>query len=421
MLGSPVVRPQSILPVRFSGITRAPLNPGHKVSVPIAHTRDHGRQAVDGCPHSHALTSVPAEVFSVSEIPSHFSANCGVCGTRVTPSSKYAGRRVKCPDCETPIPIPSIEDYLERKRRDELMAPTQPDEVGAYSVEAPIERPQVKMTYTSQKAIVHRVNQVKKKLKPPKWVFFSDVFNLPWQTKQTALRWSWMCGGLTFAGLLGALCQFAIEQAGMLGMIAGLFFVMGQAWFAAWAMAYAASCSFSIIQDTASGLKVVEGWPDGGFRDWMMDFLVALYVLAISGFIAYLVSQPVGLALSPVFPSITAMHLHLFVIHGLLFPIAFLGALDADSIWLPFSGTILRSLIRIPHWWLLFYVLLGALWGAATAVVFPALVYSVAIGSVLGGPVLGSVLFISARLIGRLAWKISDDATRVDDDDDDDE
>lgn len=332
--------------------------------------------------------------------------------------SKHAGRRVKCPDCETPIPIPTIDEYLARKRDEELMAPAQPEEVEPYTVEAPTERPIVKMTYTSRKVVTNRVSG---RTKPPKWVFFSDVFTLPWQTKQTALRWSWMCVGLSFAGLLGALSVWVVREAGMLGMIAGMFFTMGLAWFSAWSLAYAASCSFSIIQDTASGSKIVDGWPDGGFRDWIMDFWVALYVVAISGFIAFVASHPVGFILGLVFPNLAGMHTHLFVMHGLLFPIAFLGALDADSIWLPFSGTITRSLVRIPQWWLLFYLILAAMWGAAAAAVFPLLVFSSAAGVIVGGPVLGSVLWISARLLGRLAWKINDDATRIEDDGEDDD
>ena len=327
---------------------------------------------------------------------------------------------MKCPDCDTPIPIPTIEEYLTRERDKELMAPAQPDELEPYKVEAPTQRPAMKMTYTSQKAVIHRENRTKKRPKPPKWVFFSDVFNMPWQTKQTTLRWSWMCGGLSLAGVLGAIGAWTVQEAGMLGMIAGLFFTMGMAWFSAWSLAYASSCAFSIIQDTADGSKIVEGWPDGGFRDWMMDFLVALYVAVVSGFIAYLAAQPIGLALAVVFPNIAGMHLHLFVLHGLLFPVAFLGALDADSIWLPFSATISRSLLRIPHWWLLFYILLAAVWCAAIAVTFPLMVFSSAAGAIVGAPAIGSVLWISARLLGRLAWKINDDATRTDDEDDDD-
>ncbi len=356
----------------------------------------------------------------MSEIPAHFGVNCGVCGTRVTPPSKYAGRRVKCPDCETPIPIPTIEQYLARQRDQELMAPIQPEDQEPYAMQAAVERPAVRLTYTSEKSIIRRFKH-RKPPKPPKWVFFSDVFNLPWQTKTTALRWCWLSGGLSFSGLLGALSAFIIQDAGFAGMIAALFFVMAQAWFSAWSFAYAASCSFSIIQDTASGLKIVEGWPDGGFRDWMFDFLTTLYVVFVSGFVAFVVASPLDLVFEPLLPQLAGTNAHLFLIHGLLFPVAFLGALDAPSIWLPFTGTVTRSLLRIPHCWLLFYVLLAVVWGIVFAAVFPLLIYMTWFGALVGGPILAGALFISARLLGRLAWQIGEDASRVDDDEDDDD
>lgn len=335
--------------------------------------------------------------------------------------SKHAGRRVKCPDCETPIPIPTVDEYLKRQRDKELMAPTQPEELEPYKVEAPTQRPVMKMTYTSQKAVVHRENQVKELPKPPKWLFFSDVFNLPWQTKKTALRWGWMSAGLTFSTVLAALGALVVAAAGFLGMIAALFFTMGVAWFAAWALAYAASCAFCIILDTSSGSKMVESWPDGGFRDWMMDFLATLYVAVVSGFIAYVLSIPLGLVIGIAFPDLAATQMHLFALHALLFPVAFLGALDAESIWIPLSGTINRSLMRIPHWWLLFYVVAGAAWGIGIGIIMGLALVLPPAGLLVGGPIVGALLWISARLLGRLAWKINDDAGRVDDGDEDDD
>jgi len=55
--------------------------------------------------------------------PKYIAVVCGVCATRMTPPSKHAGRRVKCPDCETMCPIPTVEQLKERHRDEQLAEP----------------------------------------------------------------------------------------------------------------------------------------------------------------------------------------------------------------------------------------------------------------------------------------------------------
>jgi hypothetical protein len=61
-------------------------------------------------------------------------ANCKVCGTRVTPDVRHAGKTVECPDCFSPIAIPSLEQHAQNegiKKKEEVR---QPEDVGTYGL-----------------------------------------------------------------------------------------------------------------------------------------------------------------------------------------------------------------------------------------------------------------------------------------------
>ena len=108
------------------------------------------------------------------------------------------------------------------------------------------------------------------------------------------------------------------------------------------------------------------------------------------------------------------------IIQAFLFPPAILSALDADSILLPYSEMTLRSLVRIPLTWLKMLLLLLTVWLIAAGVLTPLLIHVPLLSGIAAGPIIASAIFISARLIGRQAWLIGEDASRVDPIDDDD-
>lgn len=343
-----------------------------------------------------------------TDTPEYLAAICGVCGTRVTPKAKHAGRKVKCPDCYTPIPIPTLEQHQQRRAEEVLHKPIQPKQTTGYTLREQIEIPEPRMSFAREQARIRRV----KRPKPPKSTFFSNVFEFPWKTSDALSRWICLTIGLTLNGLIWSINMWMLNEYGSGGMIGVGFFLLAQIAFATWSLAYAASCSFAIIQDTASGLHQIEGWSDEGLRDWMSELVAALCAFLVSGFVSYIPAKLLSYGIGVLTPQ-------LFLIHALLFPAALLSSLDSRSLLLPWSDMIFRSLSRIPGHWLLCYFLIGLIWVSVGGVLLAAALFSYWLGGLLSGPLLASAIFISARLLGRLGWKIGDDASRLDEDDDD--
>ena len=69
----------------------------------------------------------------------YIAAYCKVCNTRVTPKAKFAGRRIKCPDCFTSIQIPTLEEHRAQQEAAKLREPNQPEEQQPYALKVPIE------------------------------------------------------------------------------------------------------------------------------------------------------------------------------------------------------------------------------------------------------------------------------------------
>lgn len=342
----------------------------------------------------------------------YIAAYCKVCNTRVTPKAKFAGRRIKCPDCFTSIQIPTLEEYQAKQAAEKLKEPTQPEEHEPYALNKPIESPELPPARIFEEQA--KIRNVRKRPKPPKHPFFSNVFQFPWSDAGTLVRWGMISGGLSLAGAFGALILLLVTKGGLFGAIPGLFLVTAQMVVLVWTLSYTSSCAFTIIQDTGAGLDKAEGWPDGGVREWLADFVAVTYVFFVSGFVSLMLAYPLQ-------PIVGMLGLPTLIIHGILFPPAILSALDADSIVLPYSEMMLRSLVRIPGKWLQMLGLFLGVWLLVGSLLVPAAMFSSVLAGIAGGPIVAAAIFISARLIGRQAWLIGEDASKEDPIDDDDD
>lgn len=329
----------------------------------------------------------------------------------MTPSAKFAGRRIKCPDCGTSIQLPTLEQHRQQQQAARLREPNQPEEHEPYKLNAVIESPELPPVRIFEEQA--KIRNVRKRPKPPKRPFLSNVLEFPWSDAGTLSRWGMISGGLSITGLFGSVILTLVEKGGLPGAIPGLFLVTAQMVVATWSLSYASSCAFTIIQDTGAGLNKVEGWPEGGVREWLADLVTVVYVFFTSGFVSYLIAYPLQPVTGMIGPPV-------FIIQGILFPPAILSALDADSILLPYSEMTLRSLIRIPILWLKMLAILFCVWLVAGAILGPLVLFVPVLAGIVAGPVIAAAIFISARLIGRQAWLIGEDASKADPIDDDD-
>ena len=348
---------------------------------------------------------------SSSKKKTYIAAYCKVCNTRVTPKAKFAGRRIKCPDCFTSIQLPTLDEYREKQAAAKLREPVQPEEHGAYGLSEPIESPELPPTRIFDEQA--KIRQVRKRPKPPKRPFFSNVFQFPWSDPPTLARWALISGGLAVSGVVVAFNYALVTQSGLVGAIPVLFLTIAQLAITTWTMSYASSCVFSIIQDSAAGLNKVEGWPEGGVREWMADLIALVYIFFAAGFVSYLIAFPLGLLTGMLGPFVVT-------IHGILFPPAILSALDADSVFFPYSKMTLRSLKRIPLKWVQMTALIFGVWLTAAGTVIPVVYLSPIAAGAAAGPVVAAAMFISARLLGRQALLVGEDASRAEEENNDD-
>jgi hypothetical protein len=176
----------------------------------------------------------------------------------------------------------------------------------------------------------------------------------------------------------------------------------GWAIVAAYTFAYAAHSYLVVAQATAAGLDRVE-WGDDPILDWLPE---ALYV----GGIVLIWLMPAGLLWRGLrhdfLPNEPALRFLLLAVPGLwlLYPIGLLSSLASSSRWVPVSPRVLARLLRVFPSMMLFYLLTGVLFAAASACTYVGLFtegwYVLPLAAIAGS----AVLLIHARLVGRIAW-----------------
>lgn len=388
-------------------------------------------------------------------LPSHdVSLTCPDCGTQVAATRDFIGREISCPACLASITVPADADRARPQSRpadqpsvaattsplpceptqttpddsyrlaffgdDKPISPpiapqqleeteeaetfslaaatgrsSEADDAVTYSLGQQVERPPVKIEVF--KAISH----VKREQRPPppQSLFFSNVFQFPWSSAGAVLNWGYLTIGLTLQGLLGAFCVWLLETMGRTGWLGIGFICMGLVWVGLWSLSFASSLSVAIVTETAAGMDRVEGWGEGGWRDWLFDFMLLLWIYVFSGFVC----MPLALLLREL---IGVLSPQLVVMQFFVFPALWLSAMDSESVLIPFSSIVFGSLRRIPGTWLKFYGLVLALLIPSVTILAVTSYFSAWAGALIGGPVWASIILIYARLLGRLGYAV---------------
>lgn len=164
----------------------------------------------------------------------------------------------------------------------------------------------------------------------------------------------------------------------------------------AYIVAYAAHVFATIAQQTAAGLDAVE-WPKDPWYDWIgkalhLAWLVAFWVV------------PLGFVLRVIGPESLAASTTLYVgvpagLFWLLVPITLLSSFSAGSPWVLLRPEVLRRMARGPAATLGFYLLTAPLCVLGGAALYATLAHRLFYAL----PVLATVLFLYARLVGRYA------------------
>lgn len=331
------------------------------------------------------------------ELPKSITVICRKCGARLDPVLKAEPRRVRCPDCQLPVAVPSL-DEIRRAERRKAKAAKQRPEVAQYVLTAPVEVHTVRAPYLEKQGEIRR-----EKFDPaPQSLFFSNTFTFPW-SDDARPRFIFMTIAWTVLGVFFGLMVLLVQVFGMEPLMAAGIFALPALAIGMLAAAYSAACCLPVVTDTAAGADRIDAWPEPVVKEWAVQLLYVSFigVEAIVGayFIGRFVEQFTGWS---VWPRLLAT--------DLLFPIILLASLEAGSVFTPWSGPIFRSLYKSWLSWLGFYVITTTMWFAFGAVITALGLFVPPLIALLPGPIFAALLLIYARLLGRLAWQASQDA-----------
>jgi len=358
------------------------------------------------------------EAPSVAEMlaaqPKYIAVVCRMCQTLMHATEDQVGKKLKCPDCGTANLVPPLEApakpvaVLTRDEDDlEIDATLDPGERPAVMI--PPRRP---MLYEEERE-AERARQAEKEARGdrrgpkyhhdgrpamPRWPLVTRV--LPFLfSSGVRVRWAVLSVGLMIVGGLFLLGAWMMSQ-GEFGVVGGFnFMIMAFVVLAIWLTA-ASAIVVTIVTESSEGNDTIERWPSSVFTEWAGELMYVGFAALVSpcpGWLAgrQLVGNPVAQAI-------------LFLASVLVFfPIILLSQLDVGSPFGIGSARVLASLIRFPLTWLFFYGELAALAAVCVGLTFLIDQFAPAL-AVLTAPLYVAALFLAARLLGRLGWKLAE-------------
>ena len=340
-----------------------------------------------------------SESVSAVQHPDDFiTVVCPTCHARLTARWDQAGKKTTCPDCGVKLQIPFPKPPPAELKPD-------PAKIGQYDVSEAVQSPPLETRILDSLALIYGVPVPE----PPRWTFFSGVFEFPWY-RDTLPRWLYLTIGLLAWGefVIGALSLLGVgssEGIGSIAVVAIGFMVLPIMWITIWTFSYTTSCLLAVVQQTAAGNDVI-AWPDETWRERFWKLLYVVYLLVFAA--------PAGAGVEAL-TRLTRLQSDFFGIPGcvtvfVLFPFILLSSLESDTQWAPATLRILLSLVTHAWCWIVFY--------AGTALLAAPLLALVVYGyfrhpfwtAALAAPSLAALVLIYARLLGRLGWRITNES-----------
>jgi hypothetical protein len=169
---------------------------------------------------------------------------------------------------------------------------------------------------------------------------------------------------------------------------------MSICWIIAFSVAYLSGCLLAIIEGTSGGYDEITDWPKGDWRDYFFSLGYPVGMLAPAALVAT-AAYWLTLRQSWAAPVVAGF---------LTYPYFLLSAMESGSVMGFISRPILRTYVDLWWGWGVVYALSAAMfagWAAWAAWSFP---YEPFFTAGISGPILAAILFVYARLLGRLAW-----------------
>lgn len=415
-------------------ITAATANVGKTVKCP-----DCGRRNVIPAPPKPAAKRAPAamsgdqfELWGVDEAPTSAQivartpvlhpVECRLCQTLMYATERQIGTKLKCPDCGA---LTLAKARTDKKPPKSVLVPEgeeyQLDDVPEPPVTlAPValspmeqqfrEASQIPAVVAAMAAERQRVVEPpKQRPQRPRNPLMTGVLRMIF-TQEIIARW------IALALLLGVTGQLLAESLlspmqGMAEAIKIIFSALGVAAAGVW-MAMAGPLFVAVVGESSAGNDELYEPPKFLAFDWFGELFTAAMAIGMAALVATGVWRLTGLAADDAAIPTSVRAAIAGATFVLIFPVTMLSALLEGSPLGVISPKLLATLGRCPGPWLLFYAeafILAAFVGVAAWLLLPQQPGPPPPSFTWGlPPVLLGALLVAMRLLGRLAWWISD-------------
>ncbi|QDS98353.1 hypothetical protein [Adhaeretor mobilis] len=366
---------------------------------------------------------LPAE--QIAKQPTLIPVSCRLCYTLMYAREAHLGKQAKCPDCGTktlikrpaaeptsgPVGVPDGQEY----QLDPTSAPTPRPVPKPVAVRQAEIREAERRAYEEKEGGTSDSDAPRKKKRKKKRaalreqpVKFPLVQRVPAMllTAPILIRWFVLSVFLVVVSSFGSFG--AGDAASKFHAVAMVCFfviscILGILWLAA-----ASAVWLAILTESADGHDELHNPPSTDFVEWIGEAMYFLISAVASAVPAALIGKAMTQLAESLSPSVADLGPVLAGTGWLLaFPVAILSSLEQGSPMAVFSPKIGKSLLTCLPTWLLYYAETMLLIGAAAA----GSVWLIGRHPLLGmaaAPVLFAATLLYFRLLGRLAWQLSE-------------
>lgn len=416
-------------------ITARVTNVGKKVECP-----DCGRKNVIPPPPKPTVVKAPAafsgeqfEVWGVDEKtwertatgPTLHPVVCELCQTLMYATDAQIGSALRCPDCRTttvakrstskpakgPRVIPAGEEY----QLDPVTAPAPRPTPTPVAVAVAEKHAAARALTTDDRGRMVKAPEPSRHARPvrPAVPLVTGVWPML-VTGEVIARWALM--SILFGLAAWIIISALITPIQSTASIAEIFILLGGIGVGIMWLTFAGPTFLAIVGESAEGHDRFYDPPSWSPLEWMGECFQVASAIGAAGLVGAGMSWAVmAIAHASGLPMLTEVAAGIASVGPLfLFPLAFLGTMLENSMLAVISPRVWSTLFKCPGPWLLFYFETAVLTGGAAAA---------CAGLRLAGPagyvvmpmiIMGGAI-VYMRLLGRLAWWISE-ATAVDDD-----
>ncbi|MGD9637351.1 MAG: zinc-ribbon domain-containing protein [Pirellulales bacterium] len=361
------------------------------------------------------VDEAPTVAEMIAAQPKYIAVLCHTCQTLMHATPEQIGRKLKCPDCgsltvvertEEPVRKPAAENdeyeleidpTLDPGERPHIIVPPRRPMLYEEEAEAARKKAEERESQGKHRGLRH---DNKGRAAMPRWPLVTGVVPFLFTGGVVA---RWVSLALSWYVLVSPFFLASQTQYGLLVALPfGIFTVFT---LAVWTAALAAIL-MAVIVDSSEGNDHIEQWPTTNPIDWVGEFFYFAFACAASPLPGWLVGR---------FIADQAARVTFFLASTIMsLPVIILSQLEVGSAFAIASPRVIASLLRVPGSWLMFYVEMAVIWTCCVGLTIAAGLFSGYLLLALVPVYIGAAL-LSARILGRLAWKIAESTPVVED------